>query len=189
MFDLLLKGGRIYDGSGMPSFTGDVAVAGGKIAAIGRLKLRLVNAEHGPPAAQLIAYDRPDGAIERTRDVIMTNRAHMFSQREYRGSRHSLSLMMIRCLSADYAVADGRWELRNVTDTTKKASLLSYEGQATLVVSRAGAIPEVVGDDGACATLVTPGDVGELEAAIIELLDERPAVPQRRPSSMRALTA
>ena len=34
-------------------------------AAIGRLKLRLVNAEHGPPAAQLIAYDRPDGAIER----------------------------------------------------------------------------------------------------------------------------
>ncbi len=35
-----------------------------------------------------------------------------------------------------------------------------------LVVSRAGAIPEVVGDDGDCATLVTPGDVGELEAAI-----------------------
>ena len=37
MFDLLLKGGRVYDGSGMPSFTADVAVAGGKIAAIGRL--------------------------------------------------------------------------------------------------------------------------------------------------------
>ena len=37
MFDLLLKGGRIYDGSGMPSFNADVAVAGGKIAAIGRL--------------------------------------------------------------------------------------------------------------------------------------------------------
>ena len=37
MFDLMLKGGRIYDGSAMPSFTGDVAVAGGKIAAIGRL--------------------------------------------------------------------------------------------------------------------------------------------------------
>jgi glycosyltransferase involved in cell wall biosynthesis len=41
-----------------------------------------------------------------------------------------------------------------------------------LVVSRTGAIPEVVGDDGACATLVTPGDVGELEAAIEELLDD-----------------
>lgn len=37
MYDLLLKGGRVYDGSGMPSFNGDVAVAGGKIAAIGRL--------------------------------------------------------------------------------------------------------------------------------------------------------
>ena len=31
-----------------------------------------------------------------------------------------------------------------------------------LVVSRAGAIPEVVGPDGLCADLVTPGDVGEL---------------------------
>ena len=37
MYDLLLKGGRVYDGSGMPSFNGDVAVAGGKIAAIGRV--------------------------------------------------------------------------------------------------------------------------------------------------------
>ena len=34
-----------------------------------------------------------------------------------------------------------------------------------LVVSRAGAIPEVVGPDGVCADLVTPGDVGELEQA------------------------
>jgi glycosyltransferase involved in cell wall biosynthesis len=51
-----------------------------------------------------------------------------------------------------------------------------------LVVSRAGAIPEVVGDDGACATLVTPGDVGELEAAIAELLDH----PQRREAMGRA---
>jgi glycosyltransferase involved in cell wall biosynthesis len=45
-----------------------------------------------------------------------------------------------------------------------------------LVVSRVGAIPEVVGDDGACAVMVTPGDVGELEAAIAELLDD----PERR---------
>lgn len=45
-----------------------------------------------------------------------------------------------------------------------------------LVVSRAGAIPEVVGEDGVCADLVTPGDVGELEAAIASLLDD----PERR---------
>jgi glycosyltransferase involved in cell wall biosynthesis len=41
-----------------------------------------------------------------------------------------------------------------------------------LVVSRAGAIPEVVGPDGVCADLVTPGDVGELESAIAALLDD-----------------
>ncbi|GEP37354.1 glycosyl transferase family 1 [Nocardioides psychrotolerans] len=41
-----------------------------------------------------------------------------------------------------------------------------------LVVSRAGAIPEVVGPDGLCAEVVTPGDVGELKAAIEGLLDD-----------------
>jgi N-acyl-D-aspartate/D-glutamate deacylase len=37
MYDLILKGGRIYDGSGLPSFNGDVAIQDGKILAIGRI--------------------------------------------------------------------------------------------------------------------------------------------------------
>src|SRR5262245_14407522 len=37
MHDLILKGGRIYDGSGMPSFIGDVAIANGRIEGIGRI--------------------------------------------------------------------------------------------------------------------------------------------------------
>jgi N-acyl-D-aspartate/D-glutamate deacylase len=37
MYDLLLKGGRIYDGSGMPSYYADVGISGGKIVEIGRL--------------------------------------------------------------------------------------------------------------------------------------------------------
>jgi glycosyltransferase involved in cell wall biosynthesis len=45
-----------------------------------------------------------------------------------------------------------------------------------LIASRAGAIPEVVGPDGLCSDLVTPGDVGELEAALAALLDD----PERR---------
>ena len=45
-----------------------------------------------------------------------------------------------------------------------------------LVVSRAGAIPEVVGPDGLCADQVTPGDVGELATALGALLDH----PDRR---------
>lgn len=51
-----------------------------------------------------------------------------------------------------------------------------------LVVSRAGAIPEVVGEDGECAALVTPGDVGELAHAIEALLDD----PERRERMGRA---
>jgi glycosyltransferase involved in cell wall biosynthesis len=45
-----------------------------------------------------------------------------------------------------------------------------------LVVSRAGAIPEVVGEDGECADMVTPGDAEELKTAITALLDD----PERR---------
>ncbi len=41
-----------------------------------------------------------------------------------------------------------------------------------LVASRAGAIPEVVGEDGECAILVEPGDVGQLHDAIAALLDD-----------------
>jgi N-acyl-D-amino-acid deacylase len=36
-YDLLIKNGYIIDGSGMPAFYGDVAVAGGKIIELGRL--------------------------------------------------------------------------------------------------------------------------------------------------------
>src|ERR1044071_8218555 len=36
-YDLLIKNGRIVDGSGMPSFMGDVAVKNGKITDIGKL--------------------------------------------------------------------------------------------------------------------------------------------------------
>lgn len=37
MYDLLIKGGRVYDGSGLPSFNGDVGIVDGKIADIGKL--------------------------------------------------------------------------------------------------------------------------------------------------------
>ncbi len=51
-----------------------------------------------------------------------------------------------------------------------------------LVVSRAGAIPEVVGTDGQCADLVPPGDAEALRAALAALLDD----PVRREVMGRA---
>jgi glycosyltransferase involved in cell wall biosynthesis len=53
-------------------------------------------------------------------------------------------------------------------------SLPAVEAMASgtpIVASRAGALPEVVGVDGECARLVTPGDVDDLTAVLGELLD------------------
>lgn len=77
-----------------------------------------------------------DGFVERTSRVIMQNRRELFTRREYRHSRHPLTLAAIRCISADVAVADGKWELRGVLDNAGRP-LPTMEGLATLVVKRA----------------------------------------------------
>lgn len=90
------------------------------------------------------------------------------------------------CVSFVSGISDA--ELVEVMGSAELACVPSlYEGfslptaelmacETPLVVSRAGAIPEVVGEDGVCADLVTPGDVAELYDAIGALLDD----PERR---------
>ena len=77
----------------------------------------------------------PDGAIERGAPLITINRMQLFARREYRHTRHPLVLNMVRCLSEDIAVADGKWELRGVLDSAGKP-LPMMEGQVTLVLKR-----------------------------------------------------
>jgi creatinine amidohydrolase/Fe(II)-dependent formamide hydrolase-like protein len=62
----------------------------------------------------------PDGAIERGAQLITINRMQLFARREYRFTRHPLVLTMVRCLSEGIAVAEGKWELRGVLDTSGK---------------------------------------------------------------------
>ena len=79
----------------------------------------------------------------------------------------------------------GSAEVACVPSLYEGFSLPTLEAMACatpLVVSRAGAIPEVVGPDGGCADLVTPGDVGELTTTLAELLDD----PVRRAAMGRA---
>jgi N-acyl-D-aspartate/D-glutamate deacylase len=48
MVDLIVKNGRIYDGSGLPSFVADLAIHNGRIEGIGRIN---------DPAAQTVDAD------------------------------------------------------------------------------------------------------------------------------------
>ena len=86
------------------------------------------------------------------------------------------------CVSFVHDITDR--ELVEVMGSAQVACVPSlYEGfslptaelmacETPLVVSRAGALPEVVGRAGLCADLVTPGDVGELRTALAALLDD-----------------
>ena len=79
----------------------------------------------------------------------------------------------------ELAALVGSAEVACVPSLYEGFSLPTVEAMACgtpLVVSRAGAIPEVVGEDGVCADLVTPGDVEELAHALAALLDD----PERR---------
>jgi glycosyltransferase involved in cell wall biosynthesis len=69
----------------------------------------------------------------------------------------------------------GSAEVMCVPSLYEGFSLPTVEAMACgtpLVVSRAGAIPEVVGPDARCADQVTPGDTEELAGALARLLDD-----------------
>jgi glycosyltransferase involved in cell wall biosynthesis len=119
---------------------------------------------------------------ERDVELLLVSRPKPGGQTERIIDRLSItgSVRFVNGLSdAELAAVVGSAEIACVPSLYEGFSLPTLEAMACetpLVVSRAGAIPEVVGPDGLCADLVTPGDVGELEAALAALLDD----PERR---------
>jgi creatinine amidohydrolase len=79
----------------------------------------------------------PDGQVETTAQVIRENRAYLFQQREFRGSKHFLTIGQVRCITPDVAIADAKWELRGVTDGRGNLTPPA-EGLCTLVLRRMG---------------------------------------------------
>ena len=79
----------------------------------------------------------PDGLVETTAQVIRENRAYLFQQREFRGSKHFLTIGQVRCITSDVAIADAKWELRGVTDGRGNLTPPA-EGLCTLMLRRAG---------------------------------------------------
>lgn len=80
---------------------------------------------------------------------------------------------------ADLAALFASAEIACIPSLYEGFSLPAVEAMASgtpIVASRAGALPEVLGPEGECAELVTPGDVGELTSALGRLLDS----PRRR---------
>ena len=76
-YDVVIKSGRIYDGSGGPSYVADVGIKDGYIAAIGQLQ---------PAVARLAepSRDRPDYAGTSFTNVIYT-KLSTFPSREISG--------------------------------------------------------------------------------------------------------
>ena len=80
---------------------------------------------------------------------------------------------------ADLAALFSSAEIACIPSLYEGFSLPAVEAMASgtpVVASRAGALPEVLGPDGECADLVTPGDVAGLTAALRRQLES----PERR---------
>lgn len=77
----------------------------------------------------------PDGVVERGREIIRTNRREQFRRKEYRASKHSVRFGVIRCVSPDVAVVDGKWELSGVYDAEGKL-LPRGDGPTTVVLKK-----------------------------------------------------
>ena len=59
------------------------------------------------------------------------------ADRNTRASRHFLGVGNIRCLTNEIAVADGKWDLRDVVDANKRA-VPPMDGLCSLVLRRSG---------------------------------------------------
>ena len=78
-----------------------------------------------------------DGSVERGAKIITQNRRLLFATLEHRGSRHPVTFHLVRCLTEDIAIADGKWELRGLRDANG-APAPPMQGQVTIVVKRSG---------------------------------------------------
>jgi creatinine amidohydrolase len=78
-----------------------------------------------------------DGTVERGARIITQNRIQLFARPEYRGSRHPVNLTLVRCLTEDVAIADGKWELRGIRDADGRPAP-PLQGQVTIVARRSG---------------------------------------------------
>ena len=85
----------------------------------------------------------PDASTERTPPIIAQNRAELFKRREYRATRHPMQVGVVKCLTDRLAVADGKWELRGITDASGKF-LPSLRGLFTMVVERSDSTWRIV---------------------------------------------
>ena len=79
----------------------------------------------------------PDASTERGRIAIQQNRTEQFMRKEFSGSKHALTFGNVRCLTADVAVVDGKWELRGARDRTGNP-IPRAEGLLTVVMKRDG---------------------------------------------------
>ena len=85
----------------------------------------------------------PDATVERTAAVITQNRFDLFKRREYRNSRHPMQAGNIRCIADGVAIADGKWELRGLTDVNSKI-LPSLRGLFSMIVERSGSAWRII---------------------------------------------
>ena len=186
MFDLIIKGGRVVDGTGGPSRTADVAVQDGVIVEVGRVTgpaRRQIDADgllvtpgfvdlHTHYDGQIIWSDRLSPSSDHGVTTILTGNCGIGFAPCRRGDREALVSLMEGVEDIPEAVSSAglTWDWETFPDYMDAVARRAHDIDVAVLVPHSPLRAYVMGERGIERQDATPEDIAAMKALVAEAL-------------------